>query len=102
MSNILIIMTVYYYNIKHNRFYFDSDEPVKELAIWVDGSQGMKDMLETMLRGPVFMGRDRVQHYTDIERELFFREYIQRVFGRGTEVKCVDKREDLPAYNYSQ
>lgn len=91
---------IYYYNIRHSRFYYDTKEKNKELAIWVDSAQGMKDMLSTMLRGPFFMGKDKKPHDTDKERQLFFLEYIPRVFGKNTEVKKVDKVEDLPEYNW--
>ena len=50
MSYKIVIMTIYCFNIRHNRYYYDETEPHKELAIWVDGAQGMKDMLAAMLR----------------------------------------------------
>lgn len=62
MSYKIVIMTIYYFNIRHNRYYYDNTELHKELAIWVDGAQGMKDMRATMLWGPVFIGKDRKMH----------------------------------------
>lgn len=93
---------IYYYNIRHSRFYYNTGQINPELAVWVDSAQGMKDMLATMLRGPFFMGRDRKQHKTKEELELFFLEYIPRVFGKSTEVKKVKSVAELPPYNWEE
>lgn len=62
----------------------------------------MKDILATMLHGPFFMGRDKKMHKMPEERELFFLEYIPRVFGGKPEVRKVESIEDLPEYNWRE
>lgn len=96
-------MPILYYFIRHSRFIFDTEEENPELAIWVDSAGGMKDMLSTMLRGPFFMGRDKKMHKMPEEIELFFLEFIPRVFQGGEpEIHKVKSREELPEYNWEE
>lgn len=93
---------VYYYNIRHNRFYYDTGIKNIEDAIWVDSANGMKQMLATMMKGPIFCGKDKKIHNTKEEPELFFLEYIPRVFGKSTELKKVKSTADLPPYKWEE
>ncbi len=68
----------------------------------MDSAPGMKQMLGTMLRGPIFLGNDKKHHKVKDEPEKFFLDYIPRVFGKNTEVKKVKTVEDLPSYNWEK
>lgn len=81
---------VYFQVINGSRFYYDTNETNLDFAIWAEGSEGFQSMLFTMLKAPKFMGRDRKLHETDKERELFFMEYMPRVFGKPSDVGIVD------------
>lgn len=96
-------MPFYYYNIRHSRFYLNTEEKNIKLAIWVDSAPGMEQMLSTMLRGPFFMGLDKKMHKMPEERCLFFTEYIPRVFkGANPEIHQVKSIEDLPDYDWEK
>lgn len=86
---------IYVQDILENKVFYDSEEDNLDFAIWSEGSEGFQSMLSTMLKAPKFMGRDRKLHETDKERELFFMEYIPRVFGIKTEVKKYKTLEDV-------
>lgn len=87
---------IYVQNIDGNKFFYDSEESNLQLAIWVDGPEGLKRMVEVMLKAPKFLGSDRKLHSTDKEREMFFLDYIPRVFGQTTgEVKKYKSIEEV-------
>jgi hypothetical protein len=59
----------------------------------VDGPERLKEMFRVMLNAPKFVGNDRELHFTNIERKLFFNEYIPRVFGTPSKTGTIEMVE---------
>lgn len=87
---------IYAQNIDGNIFFYNAEEPQLELAFWTNGPDGLREMLNITLKSPKFLGSDRKLHSTDKEREMFFLDYIPRVFGQITgEVKKYKNIEEV-------
>ena len=75
------------------RFYYNTREYDLKWAFWVDGPERLKEMFRVMLKAPKFLANDRELHFTNIERKLFFNEYIPRVFGSPSKTGTIEMVE---------
>jgi len=66
------------------RFYYNTREYDLKWA---------KKMFRVMIKAPKFLANDRELHFTNIERKLFFNEYIPRVFGSPSKIGTIEMVE---------
>ncbi|KUK76698.1 MAG: hypothetical protein XD93_0763, partial [candidate division WS6 bacterium 34_10] len=74
-------------------FYYNTREYDLKWAFWVDGPERLKEMFRVMLKAPKFEGNDGEVYVTNIERKLFFNEYIPRVFGSPSKIGTIEMVE---------
>lgn len=84
------MVVINFQDIKGSRFYYNTREFDLNRAFWVDGPERLKEMFKVMLKAPKFLANDRELHFTNIERKLFFNEYIPRVFGTPSKTGTIE------------
>lgn len=91
-------MSIYYYNTKYGKFFYNPDEEDLKKAITTDSkNKAVLDMLYLSLNhGGRFVAKDKKVHEVEKEPKLFFREGLPHILKVRVDIKKIDSIGELP------